>query len=479
MTIKTKITLSYVLLAIGGIVVLSILASAQINAYLDERTVTSLRQQTAALGSMFGSGRLTVNPDGSTDEELLHLARTLGLRLTVIRSDGVVVFDSDVIRDSLPRLENHATRPEVLAARNGIIGVERRHSVSLGEDLLYAATEISGPNLGTLDSGFVRTAMRLNEITAIDTRIQVIIWSVGAFVVALTVLLSLEVSKRLAKPILDMAGTAVRIRDGDLQQRIPIRSKDELATLGYAINDLAGKLSNDIEQLRRLERVRTEFLGNVSHELRTPIFSIQGFIETLLDGALDDPAVNREFLEKAHKHAGRLNTLLNDLIEISRIESGDMKMSFRYFNVRQLIVGAVDEMQEYARKKSLTLKPVLELSDEVTAFGDRERLQQALTNLIDNAIKYTDAGGTIVCGARADTSSVEIWVQDTGSGIPAEHLPRIFERFYRVDKDRSREVGGTGLGLAIVKHIIEAHGSAVNVQSSPGKGSTFRFSLKQ
>ncbi len=479
MTIKTKITISYVVLAIGGIVLLSILASSQINAYLDDRSVTSLRQQTEALSSLFESGRLTVDPAGDTDEELIHLARTLDLRLTLIRRDGVVLFDSEVIRDSLSRLENHGHRPEVLLARTSRTGTDKRHSVSLDEDLLYAAKMVTGPRLGSLDSGFVRTALRLNEIVAIDNRIQAIIWSVGLFVVIVTIVVSLQVSRRVTRPILGMAAMAVRIRDGDLQQRIEVKSRDEFGTLAQAINDLAGKLSNDIEQLRKLERVRTEFLGNVSHELRTPIFSIQGFIETLLDGAVDDPSVNKEFLEKAHKHAARLSTLLDDLIEISRIESGDMKMSFRYFDVRELINAAVEEMIENAQKKSLSLTTSIEIAAGGTAFGDRARLKQALTNLIDNAIKYTDRGGHIVCGAKMKDAKIEVWVEDSGSGIPPEHIARIFERFYRVDRDRSREVGGTGLGLAIVKHIVEAHGSSVVVESKVGSGSTFKFWLKQ
>ncbi|HTY01139.1 MAG TPA: ATP-binding protein [Bacteroidota bacterium] len=479
MTIRTKITASYLFLTIGTIVVLSILASTQINAYLDDRSLTSLGQQTNALWSLFETGRLEVDTTGARDEELVHLARTLDLRLTLIRRDGVVVFDSDVTRDSLARLENHGRRPEVMEARTADVGIDRRHSVTLKEDLLYAAKMLTGARLGMLDSGFVRTAIRLNAIKAIDSRVQAIIWSVGLLALVVNIILSFQVSRRVTRPILKMAATAVHIRDGDLQQRIDVRSDDEFGTLARAINDLAGKLSSDIAQLRRLERVRTEFLGNVSHELRTPIFSIQGFIETLLDGAVDDPSVNREFLEKAHKHAGRLSTLLDDLIEISRIESGDMKMSFRYFDVRELINGAVEEMAENAKRKSLSLETSVDVPAGVTAFGDRERLKQALTNLIDNAIKYTDPGGRIVCGAKAVDAKIEVWVEDTGSGIAAEHIPRIFERFYRVDKDRSREVGGTGLGLAIVKHIVEAHGSAVSVESQVGSGSTFKFWLKQ
>jgi two-component system phosphate regulon sensor histidine kinase PhoR len=241
---------------------------------------------------------------------------------------------------------------------------------------------------------------------------------------------------------------------------------------------MADKLSADITQLKKLEHVRSQFLANVSHELRTPIFSIQGFLETLLDGAVEDREVNRQFLEKAHKHAGRLNTLLNDLIEISRIESGEMKMRFRYFSTSELLEQVVEEMKSHTEKKGISLVLRMEPDAPPEVFGDRDRLKQVMINLIDNAIKYTEQGGHITCKVRPADNRCEIVVEDTGCGIPEEHLPRIFERFYRVDRDRSREVGGTGLGLAIVKHIVEAHGSRINVTSTVGKGSAFAFSLK-
>jgi two-component system phosphate regulon sensor histidine kinase PhoR len=224
---------------------------------------------------------------------------------------------------------------------------------------------------------------------------------------------------------------------------------------------------------------RSEFLANVSHELRTPIFSIQGFLETLLDGAVDDPTVNREFLDKAHRHAGRLNALLNDLIEIARIESGEMKMSFRYFSIGEFLLGVIEEMRGQAEKRNLSLSLSPGIRPDELVYGDRDRLKQVMVNLIDNAIKYTEPGGSIVCFVSVEGDRTVVHVRDSGSGIAPEHLPRIFERFYRVDRDRSREVGGTGLGLAIVKHIVEAHGGTISVESTVGKGSTFSFSLKR
>ncbi len=237
------------------------------------------------------------------------------------------------------------------------------------------------------------------------------------------------------------------------------------------------KLDDDIVQLKKLEQVRSEFLGNVSHELRTPIFSMQASIETLLNGAIDDANVNRDFLQKALNNTHRLNHLLSDLIEISRIESGEMKMTFRYFHLHEFLTQIISEFSSLAQQKKISLS--LESNNEsLEVFGDKEQLKIVFSNLISNAIKFTDQNGSIIVSYEKTIPGIRITVKDNGCGISEEHLPRIFERFYRVDKNRSREVGGTGLGLAITKHIIEAHGSKVDVQSELGKGSAFRFTLK-
>jgi two-component system phosphate regulon sensor histidine kinase PhoR len=284
---------------------------------------------------------------------------------------------------------------------------------------------------------------------------------------------------RMSRPLVRMAEAARNITSGSLGERVEAGTADERGDLARALNDMAGKLSNDIERLKKLERVRSEFLGNVSHELRTPIFSIQGFLETLLDGAVDDPAVNREFLEKAYAHADRLNVLLNDLIDISRIESGEMKMSFRYFPAAGFVRQMATEMTSEADRKGIRLDVAVEADEDLEIYGDRERLRQVMVNLIDNAVKYTEAGGAVTVRVKPVRNRCAISVEDTGCGIAQEHLTRIFERFYRVDRDRSRTVGGTGLGLAIVKHIVEAHGGTITAESEVGKGSVFTFTLKR
>jgi len=479
MKLHTKIALTYVGLTVIAIALVSLFSSWQVNNFLDRRTANSLNAHVEMLAGLFGRGLLVVDSAGTQDAALRDLARTLDIRVTVIRKDGTVIFDSTLPRDSLGRLENHVNRPEVLRARGGGIGTDKRKSVSVNEEFLYAAKMLPGSLPAGLDSGYVRGALNVTEIRTLDAQVQTIVWVIGLLTLAAITLVSYGVSRRITSPILNIASTAKAIKEGDVHQRVQVASKDEIGDLGKAINDMAEKLGNDILRLKKLESIRSEFLANVSHELRTPIFSIQGFLETLLDGAVDDPTVNRDFLDKAHRHAGRLNALLNDLIEISRIESGEMKMSFRYFSIGEFLRGVIEEMRGQAEKKnlSLSLSPGIPADEKV--YGDRDRLKQVMVNLIDNAIKYTEPGGSVVCAVRRDGDRSVVQVQDTGCGIPSEHLPRIFERFYRVDRDRSRDVGGTGLGLAIVKHIVEAHGGTITVESSVGKGSTFAFTLKR
>ncbi len=284
--------------------------------------------------------------------------------------------------------------------------------------------------------------------------------------------------RRLIEPLERIITITHAITDGAVNGRIDLDDTALLETvrIADAINRLAHRASKDIGELRRLERVRSEFVANVSHELRTPIFSVQGYLETLLDGAMDDPAVARPFLEKAYSNALRLNALLSDLIDISRIESGELKFSFRYFDIGDLLRDIVHSTEIRAQQRNVTLR--CSVPATVQAYGDKERLTQVITNLIENAIKYNVEGGSVDVSATETAEGLRVSVRDTGLGIAEEHLPRIFERFYRVDKDRSRTVGGTGLGLAIVKHILEAHRAPVTVQSTVGKGTEIAFTLK-
>ncbi len=301
---------------------------------------------------------------------------------------------------------------------------------------------------------------------------------------ALSIGVSLWYARRLLQPIRNLAPSVDA--EGHLEFRSTERETKppyELEALTKTIDQIAEQQRRDLAERQKLERVRSEFLGNVSHELRTPIFAVQGFIETLLDGAIEDPKVNRDFLERARTQAERLNSLLNDLIDISRIESGEMRMNFRMFDIQPFLREFTNEMQGIARAKNIELYFTGNIlpHHEVSVYADKERIKQVLVNLVDNAIKYSGDGTAIkleLLNAEPDTKHVTIRVVDNGVGIGTEHLPRLFERFYRVDKGRARsQPGGTGLGLAIVKHITEAHRGHISVSSESGKGSVFQFTL--
>ncbi|WP_338827244.1 two-component system histidine kinase PnpS [Neomoorella thermoacetica] len=232
----------------------------------------------------------------------------------------------------------------------------------------------------------------------------------------------------------------------------------------------------DITDIRRLEQMRTEFVANVSHELRTPLTSIRGFVETLLEGALEDPEVSRRFLGIINHEAQRLQQLIEDLLSLSRLESQPKRQDAGRADLAATLDRVLTTVNQLAREKGVALEK--EIPAEIPELAISESyLNQVLLNLIDNGIKYTPAGGRVTIRAARLGELVQVEVADTGIGIPPESLPRVFERFYRVDKARSREMGGTGLGLAIVKHIVESHGGSISVTSRPGQGSHFFFTL--
>jgi two-component system, OmpR family, phosphate regulon sensor histidine kinase PhoR len=235
---------------------------------------------------------------------------------------------------------------------------------------------------------------------------------------------------------------------------------------------------HDLTRIKQLENTRKEFVANVSHELRTPLSLIKGFVETLLDGAKDDPALAARYLKTIEKHTDRLTYLIEDLLSISQLESGQVVLNFEQVPLRPLAERVLEDLRSKATEKQIQIQN--DLPDGLTARADGERLEQVLFNLMENAIKYGRTGGKVAIAARThENESVEVWVDDDGPGIPLEAQARIFERFYRVDRARARDTGGTGLGLAIVKHIVQAHGGSVWVNSQPGQGATFHFILPQ
>lgn len=254
-------------------------------------------------------------------------------------------------------------------------------------------------------------------------------------------------------------------------------SENEIDNLNGEILAWADDRKNEIERLKKLEVYRKEFLGNVSHELKTPIFNIQGYVLTLLDGGLEDETINRDYLMRAERSIDRMITIVDDLEAISQLETGELQIEPERFDISALVKDVCEAQEMKATSKGIILIPPDD--KPVYVFADRFRIRQVITNLIVNSVKYGKEYGETRIRIYDSGNSVSIEISDNGIGIAKEHLPRLFERFYRVDKSRSREMGGTGLGLAIVKHIIEGHNQNINVMSTEGVGTTFLFTLKK
>ena len=244
------------------------------------------------------------------------------------------------------------------------------------------------------------------------------------------------------------------------------------------VNRMVSERHQEIQELKNMESFRREFLGNVSHELKTPIFNIQGYIHTLIDGAINDKNVNIQYLQRSAKSVDRMINIVEDLEMISKIESNRLDLEYTDWNIAEHIQELFEILEMKAKKRSISLS--LDNQSNVSYVdADRDKISQVLINLIENSIKYGNEGGHTKVRIFEMGENLLIEIADDGDGIPSEHLPRLFERFYRVDKSRSRNAGGTGLGLSIVKHIIEAHRQTINVRSTQNIGTTFSFTLKK
>ena len=525
-----------------------------------------------------------------TGDQLQRLARQYGrvcnCRITFVREDGTVVADSSQPDGEIVRMENHKDRPEIISALAGQAGQSIRHSETIHQGMLYAATPLRFD--GSV-RGAVRVSISLAQVERKIAGLRGTIATITVVMILAAILVSLWISSSISQPLAEMSRIAEKLAQGDYSARVRSRLSDEHGQLGATLNLLAEKiqasieslsqekthlsaiLSNmteavvavdetgrvlavnpaltrlfaiqpqdsvgkpflevirnnslsallnavikgsarqrdevkvlapeeavfeaqavplllegrcigallvlhDITRLRQLEQVRKEFVANVSHEIKTPLASIKAFTQTLRAGANDDPANREEFLEIIEKDVDRLTRLVDDLLELASIESGRRAPNFEPLALAPTARGVAASLAPLADRKRVHVD--IRIPEDLPPVrADKGQLRQVLTNLLDNAIKFNKDEGRVTVTASAERHIVTVAVQDTGSGIPAENLPRLFERFYRVDKARSRELGGTGLGLAIVKHIVDAHGGLMSVESAPDRGSTFRFTL--
>lgn len=324
-------------------------------------------------------------------------------------------------------------------------------------------------------------------ISLITTAFLTLFESVGTTVLVVTFVISFSVSYLLSFVVLELLifreinkiyKLMDKLKKKELQGLVKQKNNtlNPLEKINEEIFSFAELKQKEIDELRKLETFRKEFIADISHELKTPIFAAQGFVHTLLDGAVNDKAVRGKFLQKAARSLDGLDALVQDLLTLSHIETGQIKMHFEAIDMHALVQEVFEQLEDQASERRISLR-IAASKEKPVVYADWQRMVQVMTNLISNAIKHSDEGGAVTVRFDVGKKSVVIHVKDQGEGIAEEHLTRIFERFYRVDKSRSREKGGTGLGLAIVKHILENHNTKAEVVSAKGKGSDFSFKL--
>lgn len=560
---------------------------AVLTPYLTEKVKLDLQRDLPFVEKVFAErlSREPINYDeiNSVSHEL---AQKTGLRLTVIRPDGVVIAESDKPQSEVRNMENHLLRPEVQAALSSGMGSAVRHSDTLKLDFIYIAGLIkqNGDVVAVL-----RIAAPLRTLQETTLQVRHVIAYSSILIECLSIPFIFWIARSTGRPIAEMRDMAMEVARGNFTARTELAPVvNEFRDLGKALNEMAEQLErrvkelqgernelqtmlscmvdglmlvdaggkvrlvnqsimeqfhisgdvngkslievfrntslqeivdqslegrsvegeeltfigvlektfsvnaaplkaadgknmgavvvfHDITRLKQLENVRKDFVANVSHELRTPLSIIKGYVETLLDDSTGHSTLNKKFLTTIAKHSQRLESLINDLLTISSLESNKVQMSIQPSKLRHSVQSAIDELMKRAQDKNIAL--INEVSEQLFLKYDSGRLHQVFINFLDNAIKYTSPSCIVSVQAISGNNEVQVCVKDNGPGIPAEHVPHLFERFYRVDKARSRDEGGTGLGLSIVKHIVQAHGGKVWAESEEGKGSSFYFSL--
>ena len=357
----------------------------------------------------------------------------------------------------------------ILTAMTGTEG----YAVGSGEDYMDVALPISG------GSGSYIVYIIDNKETVADLNDELFDIILEAIVIGLviSVLLSLLLAKTMVTPIQNLTRAAEKVAAGDFSETVDNQSHDEIGVLTRTFNDMAGQLESNIEDLKNSEQMRREFVANVSHELRTPVTSIRSYAETLTDAAgTMDPETEQHFLEVIVGESDRMTKIVQDLLMLSKFDAGSILFDFDDFSFEKSVRDVYDAQRLEAEKHHHSFE--LEFKNALPPIrGDRQRIEQVLINMISNAIKYTHDGGRIRVTAGQKDDCVWCSVKDNGIGIPKEDIDRVFERFYRVDKARSRESGGTGLGLSIAYEIVERHDGKIGVQSQKGKGTTITVTL--
>ncbi|MBS6560792.1 MAG: HAMP domain-containing protein [Clostridiales bacterium] len=405
----------------------------------------------------------------------LDKAKKFGFRITILDLQGTVLADSS--RDA-KLMDNHSNRAEVKEAIEKGSGSSMHDSVVMKEKYHYGAVRFKSGQI----EGVLRLSTSLSTYQKIWDQVvqRIVLLMLLGFVGVLCLVLLF--SRRIIKPVEQVTAMAEKISKGDYGARITVKEQDEIGRLAQAFNRMSESLQETMEylnsrnlELENFEEMRKQFVSNVTHELKTPLTSIRGFVDTLKNGALEDKEYAEHFLDIIDIEAKRLGTLIQDILVLSEMESGKRPFEEKVPCDLKLIWNEVYELLRVHCKNGVELKSQFE-EEAIEFYGNPYHLKEILLNLVDNALNYTEKGFVKVVFQKKEDMLL-IGVQDTGIGIEKEHLPRLFERFYRVDKGRSRKQGGTGLGLSIVKHIVELYDGTIEVTSVPEKGSCFLVKL--
>lgn len=435
---------SFVLIVVLVVAILAIVDN-RLHRSISADTQSSLEREARFVAVQWRRG-------GDPDSLANDAGRALARRVTLIDSTGVVVGDSEFDGPQLEKLQNHLFRPEIVEASRTGVGASQRRSPSRGDDEVYVAVRAS--------SGFARVSVGTAAVDDLFDRARRDILLTGLLALIAATLVAALFARNVSQPITELRDVAQKLADREFERTRRINAPGEVGELAASLDQLSTRLS-------ALEYVRRDFVANVSHELRTPLTVVGGFAETLQDEDLP-PDRRKEFAGMILASTHRMQRIVDDLLDLSRIESGGWVPRPEMVNIGDIVSELIAAFSVAADKRGLTVRTYLPPTAS-TIYADRTAVRQILSNLIDNAVRYT-VRGVVTVFSEADKDGVWVGVRDTGEGISEEHLPRIFERFYRVDAGRSRDEGGTGLGLSIVKHMAEAHGGRVRATSRVGEG---------
>jgi len=458
-----------VILTFIAVFVLNFFVGVMLQKNFQQKFSQRLRSNALLLGNILEEDLLQRRPD-QLQQHAQELSKELGLQITILDDTGQLLASST----TAPAANNrYAEQPEIRDALKYGFGQSTQLDEQTGRILKHVAVKVerSGRPLGV-----VRLSVPLAELQLEVQLIYRVVLLGAAAAIVLGVIAAYFLSRRISSPIRQMQRTAERIARGDLSQRISIKSQDELGELAKALNTMADELQQKMQHLERMNRIRTDFVANVSHELKTPLTLIKGYVETLEDRALEDPVKVRRFVRIIREHADRLGNIVEDLLTLSELEQSHGRIQKQPFDLKKLIEDVILGFGHAIEDKHHRLE-IIAQGDNFEISADRDKIEQLFVNLIDNAIKYTNEHGQITIRLDGRAEEICVSVQDNGIGIPRKDLDRVFERFYRVDKARSRRLGGTGLGLGIAKHIVLAHHGDIRLESQLGRGTTVHVTL--